>query len=295
MKKKKAALIACISALVIALGSSVGYIIYKQYYIPAKNEETYSDLRDLHEQGELHFPMKLETPEQEDSSQPGETQANEPEIEPVSDKYSGTEKQETPVVDDNNIGSIDWGSSSAPSYQIGGNVIGWLTIPDTSINYPVMYIPHSGNYYLYHNCYGYWDQFGSIFLDGEQKVDAKCMTLFGHNMNSYYAGMFRELRVFENSYFFDNHRYLSFDIGSGSSDWEVVGCMIYNVYSNQTPLSRTSFLSDDDFITYANSLYNQCYLRRPGTEFNKDDQLLLLVTCSYYTANCRTVVVCRRV
>ena len=39
----------------------------------------------------------------------------------------------------------------APVYELNNHLVGWITIADTKINYPVMQTPDDPNYYLYRN------------------------------------------------------------------------------------------------------------------------------------------------
>ena len=61
---------------------------------------------------------------------------------------------------------------------------GWLTIPDTSVDYPVMFTPNEPERYLRRDFYGDHASGGSPFLDGRNKPQAEGqnLILYGHNM-----------------------------------------------------------------------------------------------------------------
>ena len=63
------------------------------------------------------------------------------------------------------------------------DMVGWLEIPGTSINYPVM--QEAGNeYYLHHDFYGEEDRHGCLFVKDIADVDTPgdCFIIYGHNM-----------------------------------------------------------------------------------------------------------------
>ena len=62
--------------------------------------------------------------------------------------------------------------------------VGWLTIPDTTVDYPVVWTPRDPEYYLRRDFYGNSASGGTPFLDGRNEAQAKGQNLivYGHNM-----------------------------------------------------------------------------------------------------------------
>lgn len=88
---------------------------------------------------------------------------------------------------------IDW------EYWQGINpdVIGWVTVPDTNIDYPIVQAPASDpSYYLYHDVYKDWNYCGCPYLDAgcaEDGLDSLNATIFGHHLrNNTMFSMFSE-------------------------------------------------------------------------------------------------------
>ena len=90
---------------------------------------------------------------------------------------------------------------------MNNDVIGWLTIYDTTIDYPVVRSPKSNDDYLSKNPEGNWEGSGSLFLDHHNKADFSDFNtiIFGHHMAG--PAMFGELDEFLNKDFFDKHEY----------------------------------------------------------------------------------------
>lgn len=87
------------------------------------------------------------------------------------------------------------------------DVIGWITIYDTVVDYPVLRSPNSNDDYLSKNPEGDWEGAGSLFLDHDNKPDFSDFNtiIFGHHM----AGptMFGGLDFFLEKEYFDKHEY----------------------------------------------------------------------------------------
>ncbi len=99
---------------------------------------------------------------------------------------------------------------------MNNDVIGWLTIYDTTIDYPVVRSPKSNDDYLSKNPEGEWEGSGSLFLDHNNKADFSDFNtiIFGHHMAG--PAMFGELDEFLNKDFFEKHEYANlFFSGTG--------------------------------------------------------------------------------
>ena len=87
------------------------------------------------------------------------------------------------------------------------DVIGWLTIYDTTIDYPVLRSPNSNDDYLSKNPEGDWEGSGSLFLDHQNKADFSDFNtiIFGHHMAG--PAMFGEIDAFLDKDYFEKHEY----------------------------------------------------------------------------------------
>lgn len=86
------------------------------------------------------------------------------------------------------------------------NSIGWINVPETKINYPVMY-SGDNEFYLHRAVDGSYLRVGSIFLDFRCNADftGKINILYGHNMSD--GSMFADVMKFIDSGYFDSHNY----------------------------------------------------------------------------------------
>ena len=90
---------------------------------------------------------------------------------------------------------------------MNNDVIGWLTVYDSTIDYPVVRSPKSNDDYLSKNPEGNWEGSGSLFLDHDNKADFSDFNtiIYGHHMAG--PAMFGEIDEFLNKDYFDKHEY----------------------------------------------------------------------------------------
>lgn len=91
--------------------------------------------------------------------------------------------------------------------------IGWLSIDDTNISYPVMHTPNDPQKYLRRNFYGEYSQSGVPFLDGRCSTNGGNLIIYGHNMKN--GTMFSDLKKYLNTDFPNPHRTVRLETADG--------------------------------------------------------------------------------
>lgn len=93
-------------------------------------------------------------------------------------------------------------------HAVSEDVAGWITIPDTGIDYPVMQC-ESNWFYLSHAWDGSRSNSGAAFFDcGETLADARNYIVYGHSMSASSKVMFSPLLQYKNSEFLTEHPYI---------------------------------------------------------------------------------------
>ena len=110
------------------------------------------------------------------------------------------EKDETVQAEKSLVPEIDFVSLK----EINEDVVGWLYLPDTVINYPVVQ-GEDNSYYLKHLVDGSYNANGSLFVDYHNKMDFSDdnTLIYGHHMDS--GKMFATLVKYKNQEFYDAH------------------------------------------------------------------------------------------
>ena len=76
-------------------------------------------------------------------------------------------------------------------FAMNDDFVGWLYIPDTDINYPVMHTTDDPERYLRRNFHGEYSESGVPFLDFRCTLDSDNLIIYGHNMmnGTMFAGL----------------------------------------------------------------------------------------------------------
>ena len=89
-------------------------------------------------------------------------------------------------------------------WEVNEDVVGWIYIPDTKVNYPIVQ-GKDNDRYLYRLIDGSSNSAGSIFLDADNLPDfsEKNSSIYGHNMKN--GTMFADVTGYKSQEFYDAH------------------------------------------------------------------------------------------
>lgn len=188
------------------------------------------------------------------------------------------------------------------------DIVGWISISGTKIDYPVMWSPENPEKYLRTDFDGNYALSGLPFAAADCKIskspdDPECTNtlIYGHHMQD--GTMFAKLIEYEKQEFYDKHRIIKYDriYADGSYkeyEYEVIGAFKTKVntgnihefrYYDYTDLSNKKVYSE-----YLSKLAERNLINSESNE-NTQSNLLTLSTCSYHVAgkNGRFVVVAK--
>lgn len=176
------------------------------------------------------------------------------------------------------------------------DTVGWLSIPGTDINYPVMQTPEEENYYLYRDFERNENQNGSLLVSAGCDIEDENTNwiIHGHNMKS--GAMFGSLPNYSQKSYMKTHSMIYLDTLEGRRTYEVIAVFKSQVYYETDHVFKyyhcyniESWEEFDSFYTNIKrlSLYNT------GVDAVYGDHFLTLSTCAYHTENGRFVVVAK--
>ncbi len=182
-------------------------------------------------------------------------------------------------------------------YKKNSDLIGWLTIEGTIIDYPVMQTKNDPEYYLHRNYDKKEDVNGLLFVDAKCDVDdsQNNLMVYGHHMKS--GMMFGNLVDYDSADFYKKHKTIHFDTLYEEREYEVVAAFYSQVYDTDDDVFKyynwPGHLTEKQFKNY---IKNVKKLSQYDTGITPEygEQLLTLVTCAYHTEDGRFVVVARR-
>lgn len=180
-------------------------------------------------------------------------------------------------------------------YEQNPDFAGWLTIPGTNIDYPVMQSIDNPNFYLKHAFDGSYSDYGVPYAQENCDLElSDNIILYGHHMND--GSMFADLCKYESEDFYREHSTFTFDTLSGYGNYKIVTVFKTVAYS-QDGFKYYHFVNaecEEDFEEYlaqcrALALYDT------GVTAEYGDRLLTLSTCEYSRTNGRMVIVAKRI
>lgn len=182
-------------------------------------------------------------------------------------------------------------------YKKNTDLVGWITVKNTKIDYPVMQTPKEPEFYLHKNYKKEQDVNGLPFLDAKCDVEDKESNLmvYGHHMKS--GMMFAHLVDYDSKDFYKKHKTVIFDTLYEEREYEVVAAFYSKIYKENEDVFKyynyPGHLSKKQYDKYVTNIKK---LSRYDTGITPKygEQLLTMVTCAYQTEDGRFVVVARR-
>ncbi len=156
-----------------------------------------------------------------------------------------------------------------------GDMIAWISIPESNIDYPVMQTVDDPDFYLSHDFDGKYSAYGTPYLDFRCSLSSENLIIYGHNIRG--RRMFGELLYYETYDYMNSHRKIILFTENGKSTYHVEAIMCVPGNSEWYGFINTNSRSEfEKRFNWAknNSIYD-C-----GNKSKKNTaQLLTLSTC----------------
>lgn len=177
------------------------------------------------------------------------------------------------------------------------DIVAWLEIPDTKINYPVLQTTDN-EYYLTHTYKKENSKDGSIFLDKDYDWDihSSNLLIYGHNNKN--GNMFQDLLKYEDESYYKEHPTIQFTTVDEDSTYEIIAVFKSRVYyKNEQNVFRYYFFinaeNEEEYDYYVEES-KKSSLYETGKTAEYGDQLLTLSTCEYSQEDGRFVIVAKK-
>lgn len=183
-------------------------------------------------------------------------------------------------------------------YLENSDMVGWIQIEGTNIDYPVMQTPSDPNYYLKHDFEKNYTDYGCPFMqaDCDASTPSDNLIIYGHNMKD--GSMFANLAKYRSKDFWQAHKTVWFDTALGSCAYEIFAVVHTTVQADAADAFPFYWFVDaaspEEFADYvsaskARALYDTGIFAEYG------DKLLTLSTCDNITDNGRLLVIAKRI
>ncbi len=166
-----------------------------------------------------------------------------------------------------------------PLFKKNKDFIGWICIPNTHIDYPVMHTPDDPEKYLHRNFYGEYSVSGTPFMDYRCSVTGSNLVFFAHNMKN--DTMFSDLLKYTDKKYYKRHPFVEFEtLESGCIEYKIFA--VLQIKSYDAWYDFIGIYDEEEFNAAVQdvidrSVYDTGIVPRYG------EKLLTLSTC--YTSN----------
>lgn len=194
-------------------------------------------------------------------------------------------------------------------YNQNSDMIGWLKIDDTLIDYPVMQTMEDEEYYLYRGFDKAENNCGCLIMDTDSSVGvgnleegyalgdipSTNLIIHGHTMKT--GEMFGDLQLYKSEDYGKEHSIIKFDSLYEQREYKLISVFYSKVYYEDEDVFKyykffnaNSIEEFDDWYRNIKSLS----LYDTGVEATFGDEFITLSCCSYQEENGRFVVIGKR-
>jgi len=171
------------------------------------------------------------------------------------------------------------------------NVIGWINVDGTNIDYPVVQADDN-EYYLNHNYKGERDSYGSIYMDfrnvSVERDDN--IIIYGHKIRD--GSMFSDLANYTNEgiykEYFENNDTVTLDHNGERTTWEIYSAYVVNLDREDYYLF-TIFKDREKYKDFIEDSKERSLVKK-DIEITEDDTIISLVTCNFWYDNARVII-----
>ena len=182
-------------------------------------------------------------------------------------------------------------------YEMNNDMVGWITVPGTKVDYPVMQTPNNKDYYLKRDFYHNWSDWGAIYAREACDINKPSdnIVLYGHHMAD--GSMFAQLETrYKRKSFWEEHQYLTFDTLYEKHTYQIIACFRTSANVGQGfPYHQFNDAANEEEFNAFIAEVKRLALYETGLTAEYGDKLLTLSTCEYTLNNGRFVVVAKRI
>lgn len=181
-------------------------------------------------------------------------------------------------------------------YLQNNDMVGWIKVDDTQINYPVMQSVDNPNFYLKHGFDKGYTDYGCPYVQENCDIETPSdnLVIYGHHMND--GSMFAGLMKYTSKSFWKDHKTITFDTLNEHQTYEVVASFKTTAYDAEG-FKYYYFVNAENEAEFDEYIHKckKLALYDTGVTAQYGDKLITLSTCEYSRANGRMVVVAKKV
>lgn len=184
----------------------------------------------------------------------------------------------------------------AALYLQNDDMVGWIEIEGTKLNYPVLQTPDEKDYYLKRDFNKEDSNHGAIYVQENCDIwtPSDNVVIYGHNMKD--GSMFATLLKYKKESYWQEHRFIYFNTLLERHTYEIIA-----VFKTTATIGKgfdyhlfVEAEDEEEFNEYIKKIKKLDYYDT-GITAEYGDKLITLSTCEYTLTNGRLVVVAKRI
>ncbi len=182
-------------------------------------------------------------------------------------------------------------------YEMNSDLVGWISIPGTKVDYPVLQTgTDNRDYYLHRDFYKQYSERGAIYAREECDIfqPSDNVVLYGHHMKD--GTMFAQITKYQSKDFWQENQFLTFDSIYRRHVYQIVA-----VFKTSANLGQgfayhqfNDAANEEEFNEFWATVQSLSFYDT-GIEVHYGDKLVTLSTCEYTLNNGRLVVIAKRI
>lgn len=198
------------------------------------------------------------------------------------------------LAESSNSGEGKTGVDLSACLSANADFIGWLQIPGTTVDYPVVQTDDV-DYYLNHTFTGKKSYIGTLLSLGKTNFVApsRNIAIYGHHIRSNDKVMFSPLLAYKDESFYADHTTVYLDTHYHTETYTIFA--VLNMKNGDWEPSTADFNSEEAYMDFIHRAKTQA-MYDTGVEIQPSDYILTLITCdrSYGGKDGRLVVMAVR-
>lgn len=198
------------------------------------------------------------------------------------------------TIEDNQIENLQENNINMNKlYEQNKDIVAWIKIDNSNINYPIMQTIKNPNYYLRKNFYKEYSYYGTPYLSEQCNINSSDnLIIYGHHIKNF--KMFGELENYKNKEYYDNHKTINIYTLNEQRKYEVV--YVFRTITNTgfDYYNYINFNDENEFNTF-NSKCKELAFFDTQIQCNYGDKFITLSTCDYTSKNARFVVIAKQI
>ncbi len=254
-----------------------GFFLARYFWQVRQHENTYNALSDMVQRVRQEQSTKPTLPEQEQQTAPISPYVT------VTDPETGEQ--------------VELLAEFAELYLLNNDLVGWLTVDGTNIDYPVVQDKENVDYYLYRDFYKNSSRGGCLYAKEECDLSdpSDNIVIYGHNTRGGNT-MFHALNGYTSKSFWEEHQTFTFTTLTEQRTYQV-----FAVFKTTATVGQgfdyhwfIDAQSQEEFDTFVDTCKELSFYET-GVDAEFGDKLITLSTCEYTLENGRLVVVAKKV